>query len=81
MQELDHETGEAFEGSGYADGGADFDENTFGCVDVDLELAGFVDWGVEKGEETLSQVSRRGHRYGFHGIEPRPGVLCLDVLH
>jgi hypothetical protein len=81
MQELDHETGEALEGSRYADGRADLDENAFGGVDVDLELAGFVDGGVEKSEETLSLVSRRGHRYGYHGIEARPGALCLDVLH
>jgi hypothetical protein len=36
VEELDHETGEAFEGSGNAHSRADLDENAFGCVDVDL---------------------------------------------
>lgn len=53
VQELNHETGETLEGSGDADGGADFDEDTFGGGDVDLEFAGLVDGGVEKGEKTL----------------------------
>lgn len=53
VQELDHETGETLEGSGDANGGADFDEDTFGGGDVDLEFASFVDRGVEKGEKTL----------------------------
>jgi len=49
VQELDHEASETLEGAGNADGGGDFDEDVFGGVDVDLELAGFVDGGVEEG--------------------------------
>lgn len=53
MEKLDHQAGEALECAGNAHGGGDFDEHAFGGGDVDLEEAGFVDWGVEKGEETL----------------------------
>jgi len=49
VQELDHQAGETLEGAGDADGGGDFDEDVFGSVDVDLELAGFVDGRVEQG--------------------------------
>lgn len=48
VEQLDHETGEALEGTWNADGGGDFDEDVFGRVDVDLKLAGFVDGRVEK---------------------------------
>ena len=47
MEELNHETSKALERSGYADGRADFDENSFGGVYIDLKLASFVDGGVE----------------------------------
>jgi len=53
VEELDHETGETLERAGDADGGGDFDEDVLGGVDVDLELAGFVDRGVEEGEKAL----------------------------
>ena len=60
MEELNHEAGEALEGARDADGGGDFDENAFGGVDVDLEFAGFVDGGVEEGEEALSMMYQQG---------------------
>ena len=44
MEELDHKAGEALEGSGDADSRADFDEDSFGGVNVDLELSSFVHW-------------------------------------
>jgi hypothetical protein len=53
---LDHQSGEALEGSWDAHGRADFDEDAFGGVDVDLEFAGFVDGGVEEGEEALERL-------------------------
>jgi len=53
MKELDHEACESFECSWNANCRADFDEDPFGCVDVDLQLASLVDWRVEKGEEAL----------------------------
>ena len=72
VQELYHETGETFECAGDADGWVDFDENAFGGVDVDLELASLVDRGVEKGEETLVLVSMRPLLLEM--------VIALDVL-
>lgn len=53
VEELDHQTCEALEGTGNADGRRDFDEDTFGGVDVYLELASFVDGGIKEGEEAL----------------------------
>lgn len=50
---MDHETSEALEGTGYPDGGGDFDENPLGGADVNLQLAGLVDRGVQEGKETL----------------------------
>ena len=47
MEQLDHEAGEAFEGTWYPDGGRDLDENAFRGVDVDLQLASLVDGRVE----------------------------------
>lgn len=63
MEQLDHQAGKAFEGAGDADGGGDFDEDAFGGVDVDLQFAGFVDGGVEEGEETLFDRTSRRHAY------------------
>lgn len=53
MEELDHQTSETLEGTGNANGGADFDQDTLGCVNVDLELAGLVERRVKKSEKTL----------------------------
>lgn len=53
MEQLDHQAGKSLEGSWDAYGGADFDEDAFGGVDVDLQFSCFVDGGVEEGEETL----------------------------
>jgi hypothetical protein len=47
---LDHETSESLEGTWYPDSGAHLDENSFGGVDINLELACLVDWGIEEGE-------------------------------
>lgn len=56
VEELYHETGETLECTRDADSGGDFDEDAFGGCDVDLEEAGFVDWGVKEGEKTLKEV-------------------------
>ena len=53
MQELDHETREALEGPRNSHSGTDFDQNTFGRVNVYLELPSLIDWRVEQGEKTL----------------------------
>jgi hypothetical protein len=50
---LDHETCEPLEGSWDANGWVDFDQDAFGGMNEDLELAGFVDWGIEEGKEAL----------------------------
>jgi hypothetical protein len=43
MEKLDHETSKSLEGTWDADSWADFDENSLGSMDVDLELPGLVD--------------------------------------
>jgi len=57
VEQLDHETGETLEGSGDADGGVDFDQNSLGCVDENLEPTGLVDRRVKKSQKTLRWVS------------------------
>jgi hypothetical protein len=57
MKELNHETSESFEGTWDANSRTDFDKDSFGGVDVDLQFAGFIDRRVEEGEETLQRVS------------------------
>jgi len=53
VKELDHKTCEPFESSRNAHGWIDFDQDAFGGMNEDLELAGFVDWRVEEGKEAL----------------------------
>ena len=55
VEKLYHQTGETLEGTRNADGGADFDQDTLCCVNVDLELAGLVERRVEEGEEALGR--------------------------
>lgn len=43
VQQLYHETGESLEGTGNADCRADFNQDALGGMDIDLQLAGFVD--------------------------------------
>jgi hypothetical protein len=57
MEELDHKASESLKGTWNADGWADFDENAFGGVDIDLKFACLVDRRVEESEETLRIVS------------------------
>jgi hypothetical protein len=60
MQQLDHQTGEALEGTRYAHGGVDLDEHAAGGLDVDLQLARLVDGRVEQGEQALQALLVRG---------------------
>jgi hypothetical protein len=53
VQELDHQTGEALEGTRDAHGRRDLDEDALCGVDVDLQSAGLVDGRVEQGQEAL----------------------------
>lgn len=55
VQQLDHETSEALEGTWYADRGRNLNEDALGCVDVDLKLASLVDGRVEECEQALAR--------------------------
>lgn len=50
VEELNHETCESLEGTRDTHSRRYFDEDSFSGVNVDLELASLVDWGVQKGE-------------------------------
>lgn len=53
MQQLDHQTGEALEGTRDADRGRDLDQDALGGRDEDLEFTGLVDGRVEEGKQAL----------------------------
>lgn len=53
VQQLHHETGKALEGSGNTDGGRNLDQNSLGCVNVDLQLTSLVDGRVEQRKQAL----------------------------
>ncbi len=59
MEELHHQTGEAFEGAGDANGWADLDQDALGGVYVYLQLPGLIDGRVEQGKKALGD--RSGH--------------------
>jgi hypothetical protein len=56
VEQLDHQTGETLEGSGNANGGIDFDQNTLGRVDENLQATSLVNGGIEESEEALDKV-------------------------
>jgi len=43
VEKLDHETSKALKGTRYANGGRDFDKDILCGMNIDLQLAGFVD--------------------------------------
>jgi hypothetical protein len=53
MQQLNHQAGETFEGSRNAHRRTDLDQDAFDRLDVDLELSGLIDWGIEQSEKAL----------------------------
>jgi hypothetical protein len=53
VQQLNHQTGEPFEGTRNADRWVHLDQDAFRSVDVDLQLASFIDRRVEKSEKAL----------------------------
>lgn len=59
VEQLDHQTRKTLEGSGNANGGVDFDQNTLSSVDKDLQAASLVDGRVEKGKKALGEEKRR----------------------
>lgn len=58
VKQLDHQAGESLERAGNADGRVDFDQDSFGGMDVDLELAGLVGRGIEQGKKALDDKQR-----------------------
>lgn len=67
VEQLDHQTSESLEGSGNADGGVDFDQDSLGGVDEDLEATGLVDGRIQEGKKTLTStvtVSKNNERRG-----------------
>jgi hypothetical protein len=57
VKELNHETSKSFERPRDSDSWADFDQNVLCGMDIDLKPSGFVDWGIEEGEQTLPETS------------------------
>jgi len=53
VEKLDHEPSEALEGTRYPHCRADFDEDSFRGVDVDLKLSSFVYRRVQKSKQAL----------------------------
>ena len=53
VKKLNHQACKSLEGSRYADGRANLDEDAFGGVDVDLKFPSFVDRRIEKSEKAL----------------------------
>lgn len=56
MEELNHQAGESFERTRYANRRTYFDQDALGSMDVDLQLSGLVDGRVEQSEQTLVMV-------------------------
>lgn len=55
MEQLDHQTGKPLERSRNADGRIDFNQNTLGCVNEDLQAPGLVDGRIQQGEKALDE--------------------------
>lgn len=53
MEQLHHEASKPFEGPRYAYCWTYLDQNSFCCVNVDLQLPGLVDGGVQQSQEAL----------------------------
>ena len=53
MEQLDHKASEALKGSWYAHCRTNFDQNSFGSVNVDLKLPSFVHRRVEESKQAL----------------------------
>lgn len=53
VQKLNHQTSESLERTRDADSRADSYEHILGGLNVDLELARFVDWRIEESEQAL----------------------------
>lgn len=54
MEKLDHQTRKPLERSGNANGGIHFNQDPLRRMNVDLELAGLVDGGIEESKKTLA---------------------------
>ena len=58
VEELYHKASEPLEGTGNPDGGAYFNEDSFGGVDVNLKLSCLVDRRIEQRKETLRIINK-----------------------
>lgn len=58
MQQLHHQTSESLKGTWDSDSRRDLDQDAFGCVDIDLQSASFVDGRIQKGKKALRQQER-----------------------
>jgi hypothetical protein len=59
VEELHHKSSEALERAWNSDSRADLDEHAACGLNVDLKLAGLVDWRVQQGEQTLGSCVNR----------------------
>lgn len=66
VEQLDHQTGESLERSGNADGGVDFDQDTLGSVDENLQTTSLVHGRIKKGKQTLRWVSWNSSTFSDH---------------
>jgi hypothetical protein len=55
MEQLNHQTSEALEGTWDSDSWRHLDQHTFGGMDVDLQPSCLIDGRVEEREEALCQ--------------------------
>ncbi len=53
VEKLNHQPGEPLKGSRNTHGRRDLDQDPLGRLDVDLQLASFVDWRIKEGEQAL----------------------------
>lgn len=71
MQKLDHQTSKSFEGARDADRRADFDKNPLSGVNINLQLSSFIDWRIEKREQTLGKCQHP--LMSFYSSSAEPG--------
>jgi hypothetical protein len=71
VQQLNHQSSKSFECAWDADCRTDFDENTFGRMNIDLQSSSFVDGRIEKSEKALVVCE-----YDMDGASSGPYLMC-----
>jgi hypothetical protein len=69
VEKLDHEACESLKGTRNSNSRADFNEDSFGGVDVDLEFPGLIDWRIEESKKTLREINK-GPRAETAAVKP-----------